>query len=82
MLVLRWNLFKGRIDSYNIQKQVRRSDEERFGLRKAHREVEEAVRLSWEVRLQQARRLAQVQDQLAATNQLIESYNELMRMQF
>ncbi len=79
-LVMRWNLFKGRIDSYNIQEQVRRSDEERYGLRKAHREVEEAVRLSWEVRLQQARRLAQVQDQLAATNQLIESYTEQFKV--
>lgn len=79
-LVMRWNVFKGRIDSYNVQEQVRRSDEERYGLRKAHRDVEEAVRLSWEARLQQARRLARVQDQLASTNSLIDSYGEQFKV--
>lgn len=79
-VVARWNVFKGKIDKHNVQEQVRRVDEERYGLHKVHREVEEAVRLSWERRLQQARRLSRLQSQLAATNRLIESYTEQFKV--
>ena len=79
-IVARWNIFKGKIDKHNVQEQVRRVDEERYGLHKIHREVEEAVRLSWERRLQQARRLSRLQSQLAATNSLMESYGEQFKV--
>jgi adhesin transport system outer membrane protein len=79
-LVMRWNLFRGGIDRANVQEQVRRSDEERYGLRGAHREVEETVRLSWDRRNQQRRRYARLRDQLASTERLIESYGEQFKV--
>lgn len=79
-VVLRWNVFKGGIDRANTQEQIRRSDEERFGLRRAHREVEESVRLAWERRVQQRRRYARLRDQLASTERLIDSYAEQFKV--
>jgi len=79
-VVLRWNVFKGGIDRANTQEQIRRSDEERFGLRRAHREVEETVRLAWERRVQQRRRYARLSDQLASTERLIDSYAEQFKV--
>lgn len=79
-VVLRWNVFKGGIDRANTQEQIRRSDEERFGLRRAHREVEETVRLAWDRRVQQRRRHARLKDQLASTERLIDSYAEQFKV--
>lgn len=79
-VVLRWNLFRGGIDKSNVQEQVRRSDEERYGLRRAHREVEETVRLAWDRRIQQRRRYARLRDQLSSTQRLIESYGEQFKV--
>lgn len=79
-VVARWNIFRGRIDSNNVQEQIRHVDEERYGLHKAHRDVEEAVRLSWDRRLQQSRRLARLQEQLASTESLIGSYGEQFKV--
>jgi len=79
-LVMRWNVFKGGIDRANTQEQLRRSDEERFALRRAHREVEESVRLAWERRVQQRRRYARLSDQLASTERLIDSYAEQFKV--
>lgn len=79
-LVMRWNLFRGGIDKSNVQEQVRRADEERYGLRRAHREVEEVVRLSWDRRNQQQRRYARLKDQLASTMRLIDSYGEQFKV--
>lgn len=79
-LVMRWNLFRGGIDRSNVQEQVRRADEERFGLRRAHREVEEVVRLAWDRRNQQQRRYARLRDQLASTMRLIDSYGEQFKV--
>lgn len=79
-LIMRWNLFKGGIDRANVQEQVRRADEERYGLRRAHREVEETVRLSWDRRNQQRRRFARLSDQLASTERLIDSYSEQFKV--
>ena len=79
-VILRWNLFKGGIDSANKQKQLRRVDEERFGLQRAHREVEEAVRLSWNRRQLQRRRLNRLNDQLASVTRLTESYSEQFKV--
>ena len=79
-LVMRWNIFKGGIDRANVQEQVRVTDEERQGLRKAHREVEESVRLAWERMVQQRRRYARLRDQLASSERLIESYSEQFKV--
>jgi len=79
-LVMRWNLFRGGIDRANVQEQVRRADEERYGLRRAHREVEETVRLAWDRRNQQQRRYARLRDQLASTERLIVSYGEQFKV--
>jgi adhesin transport system outer membrane protein len=74
--VLRWNLYKGGIDSANKQEQIRRMDEARARLRNAIREVEEAVRLSWDRRTQQAKRLGHLRRQLEVIDRLIRSYAE------
>jgi len=79
-VVVRWNLFKGGIDSANTQEQVRRIDEQRFKLHTAHREIEEAVRLSWERRVQQRRRLTRLEDQLTSANELIDAYKEQFKV--
>lgn len=79
-VVVRWNLFRGGIDRANVQEQVRVADGERFGLRRAHREVEEQVRLAWDRQVQQRRRYARLRDQLASTERLIESYGEQFKV--
>lgn len=79
-VILRWNLFKGGIDSANKQKQLRRVDEERFGLHRIHREVEEDVRLSWNRRQQQQKRLNRLNDQLASVVRLVDSYAEQFKV--
>ena len=79
-VILRWNLFKGGIDSANKQKQLRRVDEERYGLQRAHREIEEAVRLAWNRRQLQRRRLNRLNDQLASVTRLTESYSEQFKV--
>jgi len=79
-LVLRWNMFKGGIDRANVQEQIRRSDEERFSLRRAHREVEETVRLAWDRRVQQRLRHARLSDQLSSIERLVSSYAEQFKI--
>lgn len=79
-IVARWNIFRGKIDANNVQEQIRHVDEERYGLHKTHRDVEEAVRLSWDRRMQQSRRLARLQEQLASTESLITSYDEQFKV--
>ena len=79
-LVMRWNIFRGGIDRATVQEQVRRSDEERYGLRRAHREVEETVRLSWDRQVQQRRRYARLRDQLASVERLLVSYAEQFKV--
>lgn len=79
-VVARWNIFRGRIDANNVQEQVRHVDEERYGLHRAYRDVEEAVRLSWDRRYQQSRRLQRLEEQLASTESLITSYAEQFKV--
>lgn len=79
-VVMKWNLYRGGIDSANKQEQIRRVDEERYRLHKAHRDVEEAVRLSWETRKQQSRRLKQLQSQLSRANVLVTDYEEQFKI--
>jgi len=79
-LALRWNLFNGGIDSANKQEQLRRIDEQRYRKLNAYRDVEEAVRLAWERRLQQNRRQVRLEEQLASTNKLIQTYSEQFKV--
>lgn len=75
-LVARWNLYRGGIDQAREQEQVRRASEQRYALDSTHREVEEAVRLSWDRRGQQ-RELAGILSQQASANaELVKSYRE------
>lgn len=79
-LVMRWNIFKGGIDRANVQEQLRVTDEERHSLRKAHRQVEQEVRLAWDRRMQQSRRLNRLRDQLVSTQRLRDSYSEQFKV--
>jgi hypothetical protein len=63
-VVLNWNLYRGGIDRANRQEQIRRMDEATMVLYSISREVEEAVKLSWDRREQQAQRLVSLRRQL------------------
>ena len=79
-LVAKWNLYRGGIDSANVQEQLRRMDEARFAQDKAYRDVEEAVRLAWNTRIQEQERLGQLQRQLASSKQLVTAYTEQFKV--
>lgn len=79
-VVMRWKVFNGGIRASSKQEQIRRVDEQRFGLHRAYREVEEAVRLSWDRRVQQRRKLSRLERQLNAVNQLLVSYTEQFKV--
>ncbi len=75
-VVLRWNLFRGGIDAANEQEQIRRTSEERLKLHQVYREIEEAVRISWE-RKNRQRELANIYSRQLDTNiQLVSSYRQ------
>lgn len=73
-VVLDWNLYRGGIDRANHQEQIRRMDEATMVLYRIVREVEEAVKLSWDRREQQAQRLAFLRQQLNSVRDLVRSY--------
>ncbi len=75
-LVLKWNLYRGGINKANEQEQIRRVSEMRMVLHKIHREVEEAVRISWDRRLQRSRLAQILRMQVAQNNRLIASYRK------
>ncbi len=75
-VVMSWNIYNGGIDTANRQEQIRRVDEQRMRLHRITREVEEAVRLSWDRRDEQRRRLAELRRQHGAILQLVRSYTE------
>ena len=52
-IVAKWNVYRGGIDKANEQEQIRRASEQRLVLHQIDREVEEAVRESWERRFRQ-----------------------------
>lgn len=75
-VVARWNLYRGGIDKANEQEQVRRASEQRLVLHQVHREVEEAVRISWD-RRQRQNELARSLSAQASTNaRIVEAYRE------
>jgi adhesin transport system outer membrane protein len=75
-VVMTWNLYNGGIDRAHVQEQVRRVDEERMKLHQISRDVDEAVRISWSRRMEQAIRLRELQQEFATQNQVVISYNE------
>jgi adhesin transport system outer membrane protein len=79
-VIVEWNLFNGGIDKANREEQVRRVDESRMTLHRVSREVEEGVRLSWDRKTLQRRRLAALRQQAAKTEQLITSYTEQFKI--
>jgi outer membrane protein, adhesin transport system len=75
-LVMRWNIFDGGIRSATVQEQMRRESEALLALHQVHREVEEAVRVSWE-RMARQRELANVyRQQMDASADLVGAYQE------
>ncbi|WP_053086145.1 TolC family outer membrane protein [Nitratireductor soli] len=75
-VVAKWNLYRGGIDVANEQEQIRRASEQRLVLHQAYREVEEAVRISWDRRLRQIDLAGTFSQQAAANAQLVNSYRE------
>ena len=79
-LVLRWNLYRGGIDKANEQERIRRASEQRMVLHQVYREIEEAVRISWERRFRQAEIAQTLAYQAAASTQLVSSYREQFKV--
>lgn len=75
-VVARWNLYRGGIDVANEQEQIRRASEQRLVLHQAYREVEEAVRISWDRRQRQIDLSNTLRDQAATNARLVSSYRE------
>lgn len=75
-VVLNWNLYRGGIDRANRQEHIRRIDEATMVLYGIAREVEEAVTLAWDRRVQQAQRLEFQRRQLASVRDLVGSYSD------
>nr|WP_319485542.1 TolC family protein [uncultured Cohaesibacter sp.] len=75
-VVARWNLYRGGIKLANEREQIRRSGEQRMIRSQAHRDVEEAVRTSWDRRIRQ-NNLAQIyRSQANENNRLVGSYRK------
>ena len=79
-LVLRWNLYRGGIDKANEQEQIRRASEQRMILHQVYREIEEAVRISWERRFRQAELAASLAKQASSSAQIVVSYREQFKV--
>jgi adhesin transport system outer membrane protein len=79
-LVLRWNLYRGGIDKANEQEQVRRLSEQRLVLDQTYREIEEAVRTSWDKRFRQAELADTLKHQAATNERLVASYREQFKV--
>lgn len=75
-VVARWNVFRGGITSADVQEQVRRVSEQRLRLHQAHREVEEAVRISWDRRNRQRSLASTYTDQYGTNSQVVSSYRD------
>jgi adhesin transport system outer membrane protein len=75
-VVAKWNLYRGGIDTANEQEQIRRVSEQRLALHQSHREVEEAVRISWDRRIRQTDLARSLREQAATNGQLVRSYRE------
>lgn len=79
-VVLRWNLYRGGIDIANKQEALRRIDASRFRLDQAYRDVEETLRLAWNQRELELKRLSELEKSLAQLNLLVVSYQEQFKI--
>ncbi|MDX5591934.1 TolC family outer membrane protein [Pseudovibrio sp. SPO723] len=79
-LALRWNIYRGGIDTADVQEQIRRVGEARKIRDLRIREVEENVRAAWITRTQQRVLLAKLKEQAAANNDVVSSYREQFRI--
>jgi len=79
-VVLRWNLYRGGIDKANEQEQIRRTSEQRLALHQVLREIEEAVRTSWDRRFRQADQAKTLRQQAATNEKLVASYREQFKV--
>jgi len=75
-LVLKWNIFDGGIKSNEVQENLRRESEAMLALETAHRDVEEAVRISWERIHRQSSLASQYSQQLSASEGLVSAYRD------
>ncbi|MFZ2101458.1 MAG: TolC family protein [Oricola sp.] len=79
-VVAKWNLYRGGIDRANEQEQIRRASEQRLVLHQIHREIEEAVRTSWDRRERQTSLAATLRSQAGENQRLVSSYREQFRV--
>ena len=79
-VVAKWNLYRGGIDTANEQEQVRRASEKRYELHQVYREVEDAVRTSWNRRERQLDLEKTLRAQAATDDKLVSSYRQQFRV--
>ena len=75
-IVARWNIFRGGIDRANKQEQVRRASEQRLVLHQTQRQVDEAVRISWDRRIRQRSLAKTLRRQAEENGRLVNSYRD------
>lgn len=75
-VVAKWNIYRGGIDKANEQEQIRRASEQRLVLHQIDREIEEAVRESWDRRIRQASLAKTLRAQADQNGNLVASYRE------
>src|SRR5690606_19709305 len=68
------------IDRANEQEQIRRASEQRLALHQVHREIEQAVRVSWERRFRQAEIAETLRQQARTNDRLVSSYREQFKV--
>lgn len=79
-LALRWNIYRGGIDSADVQEQIRRLGEARKLRDLSVREVEQNVRAAWITRTKQRALQRKLEEQAAANNDVVTSYREQFRI--
>ncbi|WP_310618367.1 TolC family protein [Flexibacterium corallicola] len=79
-LTMTWNIYRGGIDSADVQEQIRRLGEAEMLRDVRVREVEEAVRSAWVTRTQQRVLERKLKEQARANNQVVTSYREQFRI--
>jgi adhesin transport system outer membrane protein len=75
-LVFKVNIFDGGIKSAEVQESIRRESEAMLVQSQVYREVEEAVRISWNRMRRQGELAVAYQQQLDASGSLVSSYQE------
>jgi len=79
-VVMRWNIYRGGITSADEQEQIRRGSEERFKLHQVHREIEEAVRISWDRRIRQNELQTTYAAQLGSNTRVVSAYRDQFKV--